>query len=122
MRRRSILYALLSQALSSLVATPIHYYGPQGGPINAALVSPDDVTFQILAIKKEATAWFFHIQAHNHASHAVAILDVTTNQLLCFGSSGHSRHSLYVAATHNSIAGGRALRSPQLAKSSVSHS
>ena len=80
----------LSQALSSLVATPIHDYGADGGPITATLISPDDVTFQILTIQKDATTWFFHIQAHNRSNNAVTILDAATNHYFALGLQGTS--------------------------------
>ena len=86
--RLSVYSSVLSQGLSSLVATPIHHYGAEAGPSTAVLISPDDVTFQILAIRKDPTAWFFHIQAHNRGTTAVAILDATTNHYFALALVG----------------------------------
>jgi hypothetical protein len=78
----------LSQALSSLVATPIHHYGAEAGPITATLISPDDVTLQVLSIQKEPTMWLFHIHAHNNAQGSVSILDAATSHYFDLGLRG----------------------------------
>ncbi len=86
--RLSVYNSALSQGLSSLMATPIHHYGAEAGPSTAVLISPDNVTLQILAIQKDATAWLFRIQAHNRATRAVAILDATTNHYFALALVG----------------------------------
>ncbi len=69
-------------------ATPIHHYGAESGALNAALISPDDVTLQIVDVQKSATKWIFHFQAHNNASQAVPILDAGTNHYFMLSLRG----------------------------------
>jgi hypothetical protein len=76
--RLSVYTSALSQGLSSLVATPIHHYGAEAGPITATLVSPDDVSLQVMLIQKEPTEWLFHIHAHNNGTSSVSMLNAAT--------------------------------------------
>ena len=69
-------------------ATPIHHYGAEYGPITATLVSPDDVSLQIVRIEKSAKEWLFHIHAHDNARSGVAFLNTSTSHFFMLGLRG----------------------------------
>lgn len=69
-------------------ATPIHHYGAEYGAITDALTSPDNVTFQIVAIQRGTQQWLFHIHAHNNGKLGLSILDATTSHYFMIGGKG----------------------------------
>lgn len=72
----------------SAQATPIHHYGSESGVITATLISPDNVSIQIVQIVKGPKEWLFHIHAHNNARAAVAILSPATNHYFTLALKG----------------------------------
>lgn len=69
-------------------ATPIHHYGQESGHINDSLISPDNVTFHIVAIQRGTTKWLIHIHAHNNAGLDTKILDAGTSHYFMLGLKG----------------------------------
>lgn len=59
------------------VATPIAHYGPETGAVGDALISPDNVTLQVIDIQKTATKWMVHIHAHNNNNNTSATASTT---------------------------------------------
>lgn len=74
--------------VSGAQSTPIHHYGPEAGNISDSLISPDNVTFQIVDIERHATNWLFHIHAHNNADLDTTILDTGTSHYFMLGLQG----------------------------------
>jgi hypothetical protein len=74
--------------ISGSQPTPIHHYGPEAGNISDSLISPDNVTFQIVDIQRDATKWLFHIHAHNNADLDTKILDAGTSHYFMLGLQG----------------------------------
>src|SRR6185312_8594784 len=65
--------------------TPIHHYGAEYGAITDTLTSPDNVTFQIVAVQRDTSEWLFHIHAHNNGALNIPILDSATNHYFMIG-------------------------------------
>ena len=55
-------------------SSPLPSYGTQYGQISAILMSPDNVTFQVVGIERGATRWLFHIRAQNTTKRSVTIM------------------------------------------------
>jgi hypothetical protein len=68
--------------------TPIHHYGAETGPITATLVSPDNVSLQIVSIQKEATEWLFHVHAHNNGKTSVSIINAAKSHYFVLSLKG----------------------------------
>lgn len=68
--------------------TPIHHYGAEYGAITDRLTSPDNITFQIVAVQRGASKWLFHIHAHNNGQQSVSILDAATSHYFMIGGKG----------------------------------
>ena len=69
-------------------ATPIHHYGAEFGSITDALISPDNITFQIVAVQRGTSEWLFHIHAHNNGQQSISILDAATSHYFMIGGKG----------------------------------
>lgn len=69
-------------------ATEIPHYGAEYGAITATLISPDNVSFQIVTVQRGASEWLFHIHAHNNGKQGVPILDATTSHYFMIGGRG----------------------------------
>lgn len=69
-------------------ATPLHHYGAEYGAITDTLTSPDNVTFQIVAVQRGTNEWLFHIHAHNNGQQSISILDAATNHYFMIGGKG----------------------------------
>ena len=58
------------------------------GAITDALISPDNITFQIVAVQRGTSEWLFHIHAHNNTGSSVPILDAATSHYFMIGGKG----------------------------------
>ena len=69
-------------------ATEVSHFGTEYGAITDTLTSPDNVTFQIVAVQRDTSEWLFHIHAHNNGALNIPILDTATSHYFMIGGRG----------------------------------
>jgi hypothetical protein len=69
-------------------ATEVPHFGTEYGAITDTLTSPDNVTFQIVAVQRDTSEWLFHIRAHNNGTLNIPILDTATSHYFMIGGRG----------------------------------
>ena len=69
-------------------ATPIHHYGAEYGAITDTLTSPDNVTFQIVAVQRGTNEWLFHIHAHNNSGSNVTVIGANADHYFVLAGKG----------------------------------
>jgi hypothetical protein len=68
--------------------TAIHHYGAEYGAITDTLTSPDNVTFQIVAVQRGTSEWLFQIHAHNNTGRNVTVLGANADHYFVLAGKG----------------------------------